>query len=260
MRVVIIGSGNVATVFGRRMTKANHEVIQVYSRNIRKAQRLAAELDCPFLDDLKRLDMSGDIYLVALADSALAALHESFSVGDKLIVHTAGSISKEVLKMISVNYGVIYPLQSLRKDNTGWQLDIPLLIDGSSEIVLSKIEEFAATISPDISIMNDDQRLKLHVAAVIVNNFTNYLYTLASDYCEKENVNFKLLQPLIEETALRLRDHTPAAMQTGPAVRKDTVTLNHHLVVLKGHPQLKKLYLRLTDSIMNPEQADVNSK
>ena len=71
MKVVIIGAGNVATVFGRLVKKANHEVIQVVSRNITHAQLLANELGCAFADDPKILDITADIYIVALADAAL---------------------------------------------------------------------------------------------------------------------------------------------------------------------------------------------
>ena len=113
------------------------------------------------------------------------------------------------------------------------------------------IENFALTLSSKVSYANDEQRLKLHVAAVIVNNFTNHLYTLAADYCADEGLDFKMLQPLIEETALRLRDHRPADVQTGPAARKDMATLDKHLSILSQHPVLKKIYLRMSDSIMN---------
>ncbi len=61
-----------------------------------------------------------------------------------------------------------------------------------------------------------------------------------------------MLQPLIEETAVRIRHHDPCTMQTGPAIRKDTVTLDKHLRVLNAYPKLRTAYLRLTDSIMNP--------
>ena len=61
------------------------------------------------------MDTTADIYVVAVGDAALNDLHESFFLGDKLIVHTAGAVSKDVLAKISVNYGVMYPLQSLRK-------------------------------------------------------------------------------------------------------------------------------------------------
>ncbi|MEJ0101166.1 MAG: DUF2520 domain-containing protein [Bacteroidota bacterium] len=48
--------------------------------------------------------------------------------------------------------------------------------------------------------MGNDERVKLHVAAIFVSNFTNYLYILAEEYCRREGIDFKLLQPLIEET------------------------------------------------------------
>ena len=75
---------------------------------------------------------------------------------------------------------------------------------------------------------------------------------LAADYCSKEGTDFKLLLPLIEETALRLRNHLPGEMRTGPAVRKDIKTLQKHLELLAPYPALHNIYLKMTDSIMNP--------
>ncbi|MDO9374193.1 MAG: DUF2520 domain-containing protein, partial [Ferruginibacter sp.] len=64
-------------------------------------------------------------------------------------------------------------------------------------------------------------------------------------------VDFHLLQPLIEETALRIRDQHPATLQTGPAIRKDITTLDRHLRELSAYPKLRNLYLKISDSIMN---------
>ncbi|MEJ7588093.1 MAG: Rossmann-like and DUF2520 domain-containing protein [Ferruginibacter sp.] len=256
MRVVIIGAGNVATVFGRLIVKANHEILQVVSRNIDHAGALANELGCAFTDNPTLADPSADIYIVAWSDEALSAIHQSYLLGDKLIVHTAGSVSKDILKPVSVNYGVLYPLQSLRKENMELLQDIPLLIDGSSDEVVSVIERFSFSLSPVVNRMNDDQRLKLHLAAVIVSNFSNHLYVLAAGYCVEEGLDFTMLLPLIEETALRLRQYHPVTMQTGPAIRKDTTTIEKHLQLLSLHPRLKELYLRISDSIMMPDRGN----
>jgi hypothetical protein len=157
-----------------------------------------------------------------------------------------------VLKDISTNYGVLYPLQSLRKENKDESVTIPLLIDGNSNDTIFKIGEFAKTISSLVSFANDEQRVKLHIAAVVTSNFANHLFCLAAEYCKNEKLDFKMLQPLIEETAIRLRDHVPCDMQTGPAARKDIVTLDKHLRMLNAYPRLRTVYLRMTDSIMNP--------
>ena len=249
MRVVIIGSGNVASVMGRLINKNNHQVVQVLSRNIDHAKVLAEELHCAYSGSNDDVDKSADIYILAVSDGALYELNKSFHLGNKLILHTAGSVPMDILKDISVNYGVLYPLQSLRKE-MDYTEDIPLLIDGNSEETITLIGDFARTISGKVARASDEERLKLHVAAVIVSNFTNHLYTLAEEFCEKEKIDFKLLAPLIKETAVRVQDHSPAKVQTGPAIRNDVFTLDKHLRLLANYPRLKYIYLKLTDSIM----------
>jgi len=250
MRVVIIGAGNVASVFGRLISAASHEIIQVCSKSISSAQSLGKELGCSFVDNLEAVDLTADIYILAITDNALLNIQDSIFLGDKLVVHTAGSVSKKVLSNISSQYGVLYPLQSLRKDQSADQSIIPLLIDANNESVLSIIEQFAFTLSSVVCIVGDEKRLCLHLAAVIVNNFTNHLYTLTADYCDNEGVDFKMLQPIIEQTALRLRTKLPRDLQTGPAIRNDQSTLNKHIQALSNHPELKTIYLTFTESLL----------
>jgi predicted short-subunit dehydrogenase-like oxidoreductase (DUF2520 family) len=250
MRVVIVGAGNVATVFGRLMVSSGHVIIQVVSRTIASAQSLAIELGCSFSDNLSALDHTADIYILAITDQALQQIQGSIFLGDKLIVHTAGSVSKQVLSTISTQFGVIYPLQSLRKEQIGGQPKIPLLIDANNPSVLSVIEKFAFSLSSIVSKVEDEQRFYLHLAAVIVNNFTNHLYSLTAEYCKNEGVDFKMLQPIIEETALRLKTRLPSDVQTGPAIREDRSTLERHLLALSNHPELKIMYQTFTESLL----------
>ncbi len=249
MQVVIIGSGNVASVLSRLCKQREHEILQVVSRNASHAKLLADELGCSYADYNGKLNDSADLYILAVADTALQELNKSINLGNKLILHTAGSVPKDVLKDISHNYGVLYPLQSLRKE-MDYQTDIPFLIDGNTVDTVALIEDFARTLSTNVTKTTDDERLKLHVAAVVVSNFTNHLYALAQDFCKKENVDFGLLAPLIKETAERIQKFSPAAVQTGPAARNDIFTIDKHLRILSDHPQLKDMYIKLTDSIM----------
>lgn len=251
MKIVLIGSGNVATILGRLIQQKDHQVIQVTSRNMAHAKDLADELKCSYTDYNGEEDKSADLYIVAVSDMAINECVQHYNIPDKLVVHTAGSVSKDVLKNSAYNYGVLYPLQSLRKEMHSIP-EIPFLVDGNNEMVVKAIYEFAMTLSPDVQVIHDEERLKLHAAAVIVSNFTNHLYAIAEDFCKKEHVSFDLLKPLILETAARIKDQSPGAVQTGPAARKDIHTLDKHLRLLSNHPKLRTTYLRLTDSIMNP--------
>lgn len=251
MRVVIIGAGNVAFVFGRLIAAANHKIIQVISRTLSSAQSLATELGCPYSDNFGQMDQTADIYILAIADHSLHKIRDSLSLGNQLIVHTAGSVSKEVLHNISTQYGVLYPLQSLRKQKTGLTHPIPLLIDANQPAAVLAIEKFAYTLSSMVAKAGDQQRLSLHLAAVMVNNFTNHLYTLTAEFCKNEGVDFKMLQPLIEETAFRLNAYHPGDMQTGPASRDDRSTLERHIMLLSNYPELKIIYQTFTDSLLD---------
>ncbi len=253
MKVGIIGSGNVATVLGRLIKQKQHEVVQVMSRQIQSATVLATELGARPADWNEAPDPSADIYIISLSDQALQEALQGLDFGNKPVFHTAGSLSKDVLKYVSKQHGVLYPLQSIRKEMQDIP-PIPFLIDANNEHTLSIVRSFALTLSDAVGQASDEERVKLHIAAVFVSNFTNHLYVLAENFCNKENIDFNLLKPLILETASRIREHRPSAVQTGPAIRRDIHTIDKHLKILLAHPALRTTYLRLTDSIMNPTE------
>lgn len=254
MRIVIIGTGNVATILGKRFLAADHEIVQVCGRNLLHAEELADLLQAEASDNYMQPDATADLYVIAVSDAAIASVAASLRLNKKLVVHTAGSVSKDVLSVCSKNYGVLYPLQSLRNELNELP-DIPFLVDGNTSDDLALITEFAGTLSNQVQQADDEHRLKLHVAAVIVSNFTNHLYALAKAYCLQEQVDFTLLLPLITAVADRLHDHEPAAVQTGPAVRNDEATIQKHLELLQLHPALKALYAGFTESIRKMNKA-----
>ncbi|HSR38992.1 MAG TPA: DUF2520 domain-containing protein, partial [Phnomibacter sp.] len=86
-------------------------------------------------------------------------------------------------------------------------------------------------------------------SAVMVNNFSNHLYTLAKDYCAQHELDFKLLLPLIKETVERLEAGDPTDWQTGPAIRNDEATMQQHLQLLESNPTLTNIYRLFSESI-----------
>ena len=112
-----------------------------------------------------------------------------------------------------------------------------------------RLKEYASGIAGSVTEADDESRLKYHLAATIVNNFTNRLYALTASFCEKENIPFAALQPLIEETALRLRNTNPQQVQTGAAVRNDMITIEKHQELLKEYPDILKYYDLFTSEI-----------
>ena len=250
MRIVIIGTGNTASVLGRLMKQSKHELLQVCGRNSAAAQELAEQLGANFCIDPNKTDSSADLYVIAVSDAAIASIANSLNLQNKLVVHTAGSVSKEILKHASRNYGVLYPLQSLRKEMQELP-SIPLLVDGNTSEDLTLIYDFATSLSEQVQKANDEERQRYHLAAVMVNNFSNHLYTLVRDYCNHTKTDFNFLLPLVQQLPQRLSEHLPQDLQTGPAIRNDRETINKHLDMLSNHPQIKNLYALFTESIQD---------
>ena len=72
MQVTIIGSGNVATVMGKVLTEKGHVIAEVYSRDPSHAAVLAKLLQAKTVTNIEKLDSNSDVYLIAVADDALA--------------------------------------------------------------------------------------------------------------------------------------------------------------------------------------------
>ena len=250
MKVVIIGSGNVATVLGKKMKENAIDIVQVISQNYDHAAELGNALNVPATDNFSRIVYDADFYMIAVTDTNISMAAAQLPQLNGILLHTAGSVSKDVLMNFSNQYGVIYPLQTLNKQ---LQLvpEVPVMIDGNTEAVKDAIKQFTNTWADGVVHATDQQRLNTHIAAVIVNNFTNHLMALTEDFCVKEGIDFSLLMPLIYQTVENLGSMPAAQLQTGPAERGDISTVDKHLQLLNRYPSLRNLYLKLSESIIN---------
>ncbi len=250
MEIVIIGSGNVAAVLGRKFVAAGHHILQILSRNARDASELAYEWDTESANYFSLINREADVYIIAVADDAIPAVAGNLDLKGKVVAHTAASVKMDVLKNVTDDYGVFYPLQSLRKEQDTIP-DVPVYIEAATEKAKKTLYKLALSVYKDAGLTADfDKRTKLHIAAVLVNNFSNHIFSLAETYCKREGIDFNELLPLIDNTFYRLHEASPSTLQTGPAVRRDMDTIYQHLDLLESHPQLLNLYRFLTESIL----------
>ncbi len=249
MQVILIGSGNIARLMGRILLKSGHTIQQVWSRQENHARLLAEELNAIPVNDLSQVAIDADLYIVAVSDDALAAVASHLFVNDQLILHTSGTASREMLKNCSSAYGVCWPVKMVRS-STQTLSPATMVIDGNNPTVINRIRELAVLFSENITAADDEKRARLHLAATFTTNFSNHLFHLASNYCQKENIPFADLYPLIEAAVQQLREQNPRDLQAGPAFRGDTQTIQKHRQLLENEPQMKKIYDLMTESIL----------
>ena len=100
-KIVLIGSGNVATAFARNIKErdevsSQYTIIQVYSPNKTHAEELARQVDCEAISDCERVRQDADLYLFAVKDAALEAVVAQIPTNEGMWVHTSGSMPMDV--------------------------------------------------------------------------------------------------------------------------------------------------------------------
>lgn len=250
MKIVCIGSGNVATHMAIAFKEVGAEIIQVWSPNAQHAEILAALTQSEAIHNWADLDRTADCYLIAVRDDAIAAVAGQLTGLKGIVVHTSGATAMDVLSAAGKGYGVLYPLQTFSKTTAIDLKKVPLCIEADSAETLDKLSAIAHLISPLVSAVSTEQRSVLHVAAVFACNFSNHLYHLSHTILAQHQLDFALLKPLIMETALKIQTSDPLNVQTGPAVRGDEKTMARHLSLLKGSPELQAIYEILSKSII----------
>src|SRR6476646_375483 len=154
MEIVIIGTGNTATVLGRKLKAAGHRVVQVFGRDSISASKLAYELGTESTTYWNVINRNADIYILAVSDIAVKEIVEELHLPAKTIVHTAASVPLDILKNASAHFGVLYPLQSLKKES-GRLPEIPIIIDASDAATLQELDTLAHSISTQVVTAGD---------------------------------------------------------------------------------------------------------
>lgn len=250
LKIAIVGAGSVATHLGLALRHAGYIIECVLNRSSERGILLAEKLDARFVTSFKELE-NLDLLIVAVSDDAIPAVAIQLSGCSFPVVHTSGTVSKDVLSVVGSDYGAFYPLQTFSIDRFVDFSKVPICIDSSNLLFTKKLDTLAHSLSESVYQIADQQRKILHLAGVFACNFSNYLYTIASDILKNNNIPFELLLPLIQETALKIQTAAPLNAQTGPAKRGDISTIQQHLLMLQNEPELLKLYKLLTNNIMH---------
>lgn len=248
LRVCLIGSGNVATRLGIALKHAGSEILMVYSPTRKNAEKLGKLLGASAIDNLHNLPDDVDVFIICTKDDAIKPIARHLRKKNACVIHTAGSVNMDVLRSCKW-HGVLYPVQTLSAQREVDFNTIPMLIEANGSKSKTVVRKIASSLSGKVYWMNSNQRLHVHLAAVYANNFVNYMYRAAGKILEAQDISFDILQPLIEETANKVKKLSPADAQTGPAVRNDQRVQKLHNAALKSSPRLRKLYKEISQAI-----------
>ncbi|MFO7790373.1 MAG: DUF2520 domain-containing protein [Bacteroidales bacterium] len=249
-QISIVGSGNLGTNLCMTLFQHKFVINSIISRDIENAVHLASQCGAEAGDHPDDIPEISDTIIFCVSDDVLPEILKGQDFGNKLLIHTAGSMDMNVFKGYSENYAVLYPLQTFSKHHIADFRNAPVFIESINKYSNDRLQQIADKISRHVYELNSDERLKLHTAAVFASNFTNHMYQIATEITKDSGLGFEVFEPLIRETTEKvLTKKNPKLCQTGPAVRNDQNTIQKHLNVLKQNKALADLYKTLSNRI-----------
>ena len=253
IRIGLIGTGNVAIALAREIL--NHQTLTIVQLIARDKNKLPEDLTyIPFSNQFSALPTC-DVVFIAVSDHAIQEVSNQLPLTDAVVAHTSGASSMDLLSNHK-HRGVFYPLQTFSKQQQLNWSEIPILWEGNNELVDEKLKTLSQLLSPIATQIDEKQRLCMHLAAVVVNNFTNHLYAEAHRFCKSKNLNFDLLAPLIEETTRKIKQLDPRESQTGPASRGDTHTIQRHKTIPMTE-ELSDIYSLFTSQLLKQSNENI---
>jgi len=255
-KIIIVGCGNVAWHLAKQLYKKFDLII--YNHKANKAlEEFKKEFNAQTFSSLKKIIPNADAYFICVKDSAISSVIKNLSLPTASnILICSGNFDLASVKTKFKCLSIFYPLQTFSKeDKIKWK-DTMLIIDSLSPAAFLKAQSVGLNFTKTIVQLNYEQRLKLHLAAVLVNNFTNALYVEADKilHSVKQDLNITTLMPLIKQGVKKLKYMSPLVAQTGPAKRGDKEVIEKHLKILKGNKELEQLYTLLSDLIVKQQK------
>jgi len=245
-KIILIGSGSVATNLALNLDKNKYSVQQVFSRTKENAEILAKKINADFTNDINKLQ-KGDITLLCIKDDFIASFLEGKLFQN--LIHTSGSKNINVLKNSAQDFGVLYPLQTFNKEVKINFTEIPILIEASTVKFKKVVLELASSLSNKVINITSKKRRQIHIAAVFACNFSHHMLSISKEIMDNEDLDYSLLLPLIEQNNKKSLLGDPQKLQTGPAKRNDVKLINEHIKEIKNLHH-KDIYRLLSDNII----------
>jgi len=248
--VSFAGSGRVAGSLCRSLYRAGNRIRQIVSPDKKEGMLLAKDCQASWSPD-PAFDDSNHVIIVAVPDHKLSEVLSAMKCPEvSVVAHTAGSFGLDVFPERIRKKGVFYPLQTFSKGRDTDLRDLPFILESSQPGTGALLKSLAESVGGKPYFIDQENRRMLHLAAVFVNNFSNFMLTAGKEITMRAGLSFDILFPLIRETFSKALDNGPENSQTGPAVRNDRNTIEKHLDLLSFSPELQNIYSEVSESII----------
>lgn len=263
--VSLIGTGSLGSTLLRAFSSSNIPVSGCYNRSSSRARALRDDLfpgvrAAEFPENTSEL---GELVLVTVADqqiektaerlAGLAGTWEGYHVA-----HCSGTLTSDVLYSLREKGAAcasFHPLQTFTPSSDSEEFhDIYFGCEGNEETV-TLLADLADRLGASVLRLAPEEKPYIHLAAVFASNYVMALMHTAGKAGAHGGAGPKTLQkaltPLMRQTAENISQKGLKNALSGPIARGDAETVNRHLELLADAPELRELYRRLGQEMLD---------
>jgi len=246
--ICLIGTGKLSRHLAKKLSIFKGKAIFIWGRNSEQAASIASEFGLVHLNNIQEIPGNSAV-LLCVSDHAIEQLSNELKDKSLFLIHFSGTQSINRLTPYTPNAAVIWPNQSFSNSvHIDWK-NVPLILEVTNDTAKVWLMEIVNALEGQAVFLDEESRIKLHLAAVVANNFINHLLVLTESWCKQNKLDFELLLPLISQTIANLNHQSPSQLQTGPASRNDWTTIQSHIEMLSHFPQLKEVYTLFSNQL-----------
>jgi predicted short-subunit dehydrogenase-like oxidoreductase (DUF2520 family) len=260
-KISIIGVGRLGGALAIVLSEKGFAVEQLIVRNGETARRIAQILEPrPQISTFEEVnEITSEIVFITTPDSEIESAAENLLTKIKrakpVVFHTSGSLSSEILKVLSASgcaTGSIHPLVSLSDAvlGAGRFAGAYFCVEGAREAV-REAEKIVDALGGKPFTIETKYKTLYHASAVTACGHLVALIDAAIEMLAKCGLSEarakETLLPLIKSTVENLEVQSPSEALTGTFARADVATFEKHLAALRENvsKEALEIYLQL---------------
>jgi len=258
-RLAIIGTGVLGTSLGIALARRGYVIAGVADRRT-GAARQASDLlgGVPHSTDAAQMARQADLILITTSDDAIADVCKTITAGGgigngDIVLHCSGALGSDSLVSARAHGASVASMHPI-----GVFADVETAVAHFSGIFYSLEGESGAVAEAEKMIadlggfplrVTPQQKMRLHIAACMVANYTATLMDMAASVMVhlslSRNEVVRILLPLLAGVVRSLEESGLPRALTGPISRGDIATLRGHLETIGQNAELVHLYASL---------------
>jgi len=258
----IIGYGRLGKTLAKQLQLIGGECKYIISRKPSAITDFHPFTQLVPISAIGGIDYLGQYCFICVPDDHISMVAKS--VDTSLIncsrsdfIHTSGAKSSSLLDVLQkkgCRIATFHPMQTFTgEDHKDVFENILVSLEGDNSLSLD-LYDIATSMGCKPIVVNEQDKIRLHIAGVMVSNFIFSLVIEASKVVIPlaefpEEFIRQVYGPLMKKTINNIIDHGVSKSLTGPASRGDVNSIEVHKRILERDDHNKMLYEIMTDTI-----------